>query len=436
PMRKEINGKTVTMDASGPASLFVFKTSIESHIGEVTYFQVMSGTVTEGMDLINTNKQGKERLSQLFVVDGKTRNKVTELCAGDLGVTVKLKETKMNHTLCTKEADVQYAPVEFPRPLYTTAIKAVSENDDEKVGELLHKLKEEDPSFLVYHSKELKQLIIEGQSEYHINVIKWYFENEFKIAIEFLSPKVAYRETITKAAQSDYRHKKQSGGSGQFGEVHMIIEPYEEGMPDPKSFKIDGKEWLVSMRGKDEHVLPWGGKLVFCNCIVGGSIDARFHPAILKGIMEKMEEGPLTGSYARDIRVCIYDGKMHPVDSNEISFKLAGRQAFSAAFKKAAPKILEPVYNLEVFTPSERMGDVMSDLQGRRALIMGMGSEKGYEIISAKVPIKEMDKYSTSLSSLTGGRGYFKLEFDAYDKVPADVQTELLKAYEAEQKED
>ena len=436
PMRKEINGKTVKMDASAPASLFVFKTSIESHIGEVTYFQVMSGTITESMDLINTNKQSKERISQLFVVAGKTRNKVTELFAGDLGVTVKLKETKMNQTLCTKEADCQFEPITFPNPLYTTAIKAASETDDEKVGELLHKMKEEDPSYTVYHSKELKQLIIEGQSEYHINVIKWFFDNEHKINVEFQSPKVPYRETITKAAQSDYRHKKQSGGSGQFGEVHMIIEPFEEGMPDPKVFKIDGKEWVVNVRGKEETVLPWGGKLVFCNCIVGGSIDARFHPAILKGIMEKMDEGPLTGSYARDIRVCIYDGKMHPVDSNEISFRLAGRHAFSTAFKKAAPKILEPIYNIEVFTPSERMGDVMSDLQGRRALIMGMGSEKGYEKISAKVPIKEMDKYSTSLSSLTGGRGYFYMQFDAYDKVPADVQTELLKAYEAEQKEE
>ncbi|MFA9389555.1 MAG: elongation factor G [Prolixibacteraceae bacterium] len=436
PMRKEVSGKQVKMDSAAPVSLFVFKTSIESHIGEVTYFQVMSGTLTEGMDLVNTNKQAKERISQLFVVAGKTRNKVTELHAGDLGVTVKLKETKMNQTLSTKEADIKFESIAFPKPLYTVAIKALNETDDEKVGELLHKMKEEDPSYMVYHSKELKQLIIEGQSEYHINVIKWFFDNEHKINVEFNSPKIPFRETITKAAQADYRHKKQSGGSGQFGEVHMIIEPFEEGMPDPKVFKMEGKDLVVNMRGKEEVELPWGGKLVFCNCIVGGSIDARFLPAILKGIMEKMDEGPLTGSYARDIRVCVYDGKMHPVDSNEISFKLAGRHAFSTAFKKAGPKILEPVYNLDVFTPSERMGDVMSDLQGRRALIMGMGSERGYEKISAKVPIKEMDRYSTSLSSLTGGRGYFNLEFDAYDKVPSDVQTELLKAYEEESKEE
>ena len=432
PHRKELNGKDVEMSENSPASIFVFKQSLESHIGEITYFKVMSGKITEGMDLINTTKQSKERLSQIFVVDGKNRQKVSELVAGDLGATVKLKETKTNNTLSTKEADYKFAPIEFPTPLVQTAIKAVNEADDEKVGEALHRMVEEDPSYKVYFSKELKQLIVEAQGEYHLKVIKWFFDNEYKIDVEFFTPKVPYRETITKAAQSDYRHKKQSGGAGQFGEVHMIIEPYEEGMPDPKSFKIDGKEWTVSLRGKEEHTLPWGGKLVFCNCIVGGSIDARFHPAILKGIMEKMEEGPLTGSYARDIRVCIYDGKMHPVDSNEISFKLAGRNAFSMAFKKAGPKILEPVYNLDVYVPTERMGDVMSDLQGRRALIMGMDSQKGMEKITAKVPLKEMDKYSTSLNSTTGGRGYFEMTYDGYEKVPGEVQDELLKAYEAE----
>jgi elongation factor G len=436
PARAEESGKAVKYDAASPASLFVFKTSMESHIGEVTYFKVMSGTITEGMDLQNTNKQGKERMSQLFAVAGKNRNKVTEVVAGDLGATVKLKETKVNHTLCTKEADYKFVPIVFPKSLITTAVKAVNESEEEKLAEVLHRLRDEDPSFKVYHSKELKQLIVEAQSEYHLNVIKWYLDNEYKIEFNFINPKIPYRETITKAALADYRHKKQSGGAGQFGEVHIVIEPFEEGMPDPKVFKIDGKELVVNVRGKDEVPLSWGGKLVFCNCIVGGAIDARFLPAILKGIMEKMEEGPLTGSYARDIRVCVYDGKMHPVDSNEISFRLAGRNAFSQAFKKAGPKILEPVYNLEVYTPSERMGDVMSDLQGRRALIMGMGSEKGYEKISAKVPLKEMNKYTTSLSSLTGGRGYFYMEYDAYEKVPADVQDELLKAYEAEQKEE
>ena len=323
------------------------------------------------------------------------------LVAGDLGCTVKLKETKYNQTLSTKEARNQISANSFPKPRITIAVKAVNDSDDEKVGEVLNKIKFEDPTFIIEYSKELKQLLVHAQGEYHMNVLKWYFDHVHKIEVNFLTPKIPYRETITKAAQADYRHKKQSGGAGQFGEVHMIIEPYEEGAKPKTMFKFGDKEQKLSVRDVQEHPLSWGGKLIYCNCIVGGSIDARFMPAILKGIMEKMEEGPLTGSYARDIIVYVYDGKMHPVDSNEISFKLAGRNAFSKAFKNAGAKILEPIYNLNVWVPSDRMGDVMSDLQGRRAMIMGMGSEKGLEKITAKVPLKEMNKYTTSLSSIT-----------------------------------
>ena len=427
-----VSGKMVAIDAKGPTSIFVFKTAIEQHVGEVVYFKVISGILKEGMDLVNTNRNSKERISQIYAVAGKTRNKVSEMVAGDIGAAVKLKDVKHNHTLCDKDADIEYPPLPYPAPRYTTAIRAVNESDEEKMGEYLHKLAEEDPTYVLEYSKELKQILIHGQGEYHINTIKWYFDNVYKIDIQFIMPKIPYRETITKTAPGDYRHRKQSGGSGQFGEVHLVIEPYEEGMPAPDSYKIDGKDMKVSLRGTEVAELPWGGKLVFCNCIVGGSIDARFHPAILKGIMEKMEEGPLTGSYARDIRVCIYDGKMHPVDSNEISFRLAGRNAFSAAFKIAGPKILEPIYDVEVLVPADRLGDVMGDLQGRRALIMGMSSEKGFEKIMAKVPLKEMNKYSTSLSSITQGRAMFTLKFSNYEKVPAEVQDELLKAYEAE----
>ena len=291
----------------------------------------------------------------------------------------------------------------------------------------------EDPTIIIEYSKELKQIIIHGQGEYHLNILKWHLDNEFKIEVEFLAPKIPYRETITKIAQADYRHKKQSGGSGQFGEVHMIIEPYIENAPDPVKYKVKGKELKVNMRNKDVYDLPWGGKLVFYNCIVGGSIDARFLPAIMKGLMEKMEEGPLTGSYARDIKVAVYDGKMHPVDSNEISFKLAGRNAFSMAFKEAGPKIMEPIYEVEILVPSDRMGDVMSDLQGRRGIVLGMSSEKGFEKILAKVPLAEMNKYSTSLSSLTNGRAMYNMKFSEYAQVPGDLQLELLKAYEKEQ---
>ena len=430
------SGKEVKMDASEPPSVFVFKTSVESHVGEITYFKVMSGTVKEGLDLINTTTGNKERLSQVFVSIGKNREKVDELVAGDLGCTVKLKDTKYNNTLSTKEADTKFEEITFPTPRITVAMKAENDSDDEKLGEVLNKIKYEDPTYIVEYSKELKQLLVHGQGEYHINILNWYFENLHKFEVNYETPKIPYRETITKIAQADYRHKKQSGGSGQFGEVHMIIEPFEEGSEPKKMIKIGEKEQKLAHRDIQEHELPWGGKLVLVNSIVGGSIDARFIPAILKGIMEKMDEGPLTGSYARDIRVYIYDGKMHPVDSNEISFKLAGRTAFSNAFKNAGAKILEPIYDLDVWTPSDRMGDVMSDLQGRRAMIMGMGSEKGLEKISAKVPLKEMNKYTTSLSSITGGRGVFSMTYDGYEKVPSDVQDELLKAYAKEQEEE
>ncbi len=425
-------GKQIDCVKEGPASIFVFKTSVEPHLGEVSFFKVMSGRVTESMDLINMSKGEKERLSQLYCVAGGSRTKITELVAGDIGATVKLKETKTNDTLNEKGCDFIFEPIHYPDYKYRTAIRPLNESDDEKLGEVLQRMHDEDPTLLVEYSKELKQIIVYGQGEFHLNTMKWRIENNDKVSVVFNRPKIPYRETITKAARADYRHKKQSGGSGQFGEVHMIIEPYEEGMPEPSVYRFNGQEFKMNIRGVEEVKLPWGGKLMFYNCIVGGAIEARFLPAILKGIMEKMEEGPLTGSYARDIRVCVYDGKMHSVDSNEISFKLAGRNAFSAAFKEAAPKILEPVYDVEVKVPSDKMGDVMSDLQGRRGIIEGMKSEKGFEIINAKVPLKEMDKYSTSLSSITGGRAYFTIKFSKYDIVPHDVQMHLLADYEKE----
>ena len=430
------DGKEIKCDSKGPTSLFVFKTSVESHIGEINYFKVMSGELKEGDDLTNRSSQNKERFSQIFASFGKNRTKVSSLSAGDIGCSVKLKNTKTNQTLCSPEVSIEFAPIPFPEPKYRTAIKTESEGDEEKLGEALHRIHMEDPAVLVEYSKELKQIILYGQGEYHLHIVKWHLDNIYKVSIEFGTPKIPYRETITKAAQSDYRHKKQSGGAGQFGEVHIIIEPIVEDSPAKKMFKIGGKEYKMSLRGQEEHKLAWGGKLEFINCIVGGSIDARFLPAILKGVTEKLEEGPLTGSYARDIRVYVYDGKMHPVDSNEISFMLAGRNAFSQAFKIAGPKIMEPIYEVEVFVPSDRMGDVMSDLQGRRAIVMGMSSEKGFEKITARVPLADMNKYSTALSSLTNGRAMFSMKFIEYAQVPGDIQEELLKAYEAEKEED
>ena len=422
-------GEELVANAEEPTVVFVFKSQIEQHIGEITYFRVIRGKLTEGMELVNSRTGNKEKLSQLFAVAGKNRVKVSELSAGDIGCTVKLKGTRTNDTLAAPSAPVTVEPIVFPEPRYRAAVKAKEQNDEEKLGKLLNDAKYEDPTILVEYSKELKQTIIQGQGEHHLNILKQRLSTENKMEVEFFAPKIPYRETITKVAQADYRHKKQSGGSGQFGEVHMVIEPYYEGMPEPSKYKVNGQEIAVSVKGKEEYDMPWGGKLQYYNSIVGGAIDARFMPAILKGIMEKMDEGPLTGSYARDIRVIVYDGKMHPVDSNELSFKLAARNAFKEAFRNAGPKIMEPIYSVEVLTPSEYMGSVMSDLQNRRAMIMGMDHDKGFDRLQARVPLAELYRYSTTLSSLTSGAATYTMRFECYEQVPADVQDKLLKAY-------
>ena len=433
PKAITVSGEEVAPDPNGPTSLFFFKTTVEPHIGEVSYFKVMSGKIKEGDDLLNADRGSKERIAQIFSVAGQTRNKVDEMVAGDIGATVKLKDVRTGNTLNGKGCDYRFDFIKYPDPKFRRAIKAKNEADAEKLSEILTRMKEEDPTWIVEQSKELKQLIVSGQGEFHLRTLKWRIENNDKLPIEFEECKIPYRETITKAARADYRHKKQSGGAGQFGEVHLIVEPYYEGIPAPDTYKFNGQEYRMNVRDTQVIDLEWGGKVVFVNCIVGGAIDARFLPAILKGIMARMEQGPLTGSYARDVRICVYDGKMHPVDSNEISFMLAGRNAFSEAFKNAGPKILEPIYDVEVSVPADKLGDVMSDLQGRRALIMGMNSEKGYEKLQAKVPLKEMSTYSTSLSSITGGRASFTMKFASYELVPSDVQDKLLKAYEATQ---
>jgi len=428
PEHKTVDGKVITYKTTDPAIAFVFKTQVESHLGEISFFKIYAGEITESMDMLNATTGSKERISQIFVIAGKNRTKVDKAVAGDIVATIKLKDTHTNNTLNTsKNSGDVIPPIEYPEPKFRTAVKAKNTADDEKLASILKELRNGDPTLLVEHSKELKQLIVQGQGEQHLNIAKWHLENLNKIEIEFIAPKIPYRETITKSAKSMYRHKKQSGGAGQFGEVHMMIEPYVEGKPNQTEFPI---------RGKDEIKLAWGGTLMFHNCIVGGAIDARFLPAILKGIMEKIEEGPLTGSYARDIIVSVYDGKMHPVDSNEISFKLAGRHAFKEAFKNAGPKILEPIYDVEVIVPADRMGDVMTDLQGRRAIVMGMDSEGNFQKIKARVPLAEMNKYSTTLSSITSGRATYGMKFADYQQVPSDVQDQLLKAYEAQEKDE
>ena len=436
PTVHNTRGVPVEPKADAPTSLYFFKTAVEPHIGDVQYFKVMSGVVHEGDDLSNADRGSKERMAQLYVCAGANREKVDELRAGDIGCTVKLKDVKTGNTLNGKDCENRFNFIKYPNPKYTRAIKPVNEADTEKMMAVLNRMREEDPTWVVEQSKELKQILVHGQGEFHLRTLKWRLENNEKLQVQFFEPKIPYRETITKAARADYRHKKQSGGAGQFGEVHLIVEPYYEGMPAPELYKFNGQEFKMNVKGTETIDLEWGGKLVFVNSVVGGAIDARFMPAILKGIMSRMEQGPLTGSYARDVRVIVYDGKMHPVDSNEISFMLAGRQAFSEAFKNAGPKILEPIYDVEVFVPSDKLGDVMSDMQGRRGMIMGMSSEKGYEKLAAKVPLKEMSNYSTALSSLTGGRASFIMKFASYELVPTDVQNKLMKEFEEQEKED
>ena len=436
PKLHNTRGEEITPDSDGPESVYFFKTGMEPHIGEVSYFKVMSGSVKSGDDLTNADRGSRERLGQIYVCAGANRLPVDKLNAGDIGCTVKLKDVKTGNTLNDKDCEWKFDFIKYPNSKYARAIKAVNSADTEKLMAAMLKMRHEDPTWVVEQSKELKQTIVHGQGEFHLRTLKWRLENNEKIPVKFDEPKIPYRETITKSAAADYRHKKQSGGAGQFGEVHLIVEPYAEGMPDPTTYKLNGQEIKMNVKGREEINLEWGGKLVFINTVVGGAIDTRFMPAILKGIMERMEKGPLTGSYARDVRVIVYDGKMHPVDSNELSFMLAARHAFSDAFKAAGPKILEPIYDLEVYVPSDYMGDVMSDLQGRRALIMGMDSEAGYQKLQAKIPLKELSNYSISLSSITGGRASFTTKFASYELVPNDLQQQLIAAHEAEADED
>ena len=435
--------KSLTKDANeieckaeNPTSIIIYKTDVEPHLGEVSYFKVMSGHLTEGMDLENPETGDKERLSAIYAVAGAKKEKVTGLQAGDTGCTVKLRAGKTNVTLSQVGSGISFEHIVFPASKYRCAIKAESQNDETKLGEALTKISAQDPTIVVEYSKELRQTILSGQGEQHINVCKWRLENEFGVKVVLFAPKIPYRETITKVATATYRHKKQSGGAGQFGEVSILICPIVEGVPFTNKFKIDGKDVVLNVKTKEEFDLEWGGRLEFYNCVVGGAIDARFMPAILKGLNDKMTEGPLTGSYARDIRVFVYDGKMHPVDSNEISFILAARNAFKEAFRNAGPKIMEPIYNVEIMTPADYMGACMSDLQNKRAIIEGMSSDKGFSVLKARVPLAELYRYSTTLSSLTSGAATFTMTFADYQPVPADVQTKLLAEYAAQEKEE
>ena len=420
PPQTAISGESLPCEASGPACIFVYKTVSEPHVGDLSFFKVFSGTIKSGMELVNESNGVMEKINQLFLMEGNKRMPVQELAAGDIGATLKLRNTHINNTLHIKGKNYELPQIEFPSPNMTVCIEAVNKGEEEKLAQALHQLREEDPTLVVEVSQELKQTLIHCQGDMHLAVAKWKIENIFKVPVKFGKPRIAYRETIRKMAEANYRHKKQSGGAGQFGEVFIRIEPFYEGIPEPSG---------LTVRGREVFNLNWGGKLVFYNCIVGGAIDTRFLPSILKGIMEKMHEGPLTGSYVRDVRVCVYDGKMHPVDSNDISFKIAGIMAFKQAFQQADPQILEPVYQVEVLCPEDLTGAVMGDLQSRRGIVEGMDTEGHFQKIIAKAPLAELHDLSSSLRSISQGRAKFKMKFDSYAPVAYDIQRKLMEEY-------
>ncbi|MEO1625662.1 MAG: elongation factor G, partial [Bacteroidota bacterium] len=403
------------------ASLFIYKTISEPRVGMVSYFKVYSGVLKNGDELVNTVNRTTERFNQTFIANGKNRDNASELRAGDIGVTVKLKNSHTNNTLNTKGSDREIENIPFPAPRIRTAVKPPNKNDMEKLIKALNQIQEEDPTLIIEQSKTLKQTLLHGQGQLHLDIIRYRIEKVNNVSMEFIKPKISYRETITRSANEAYRHKKQTGGAGQFAEVHMRIEPWFEGMPDPSD---------LSVKNRDEEELPWGGKLSFLWCIVGGSIDAKYINAIKKGIKQKMEEGPLTGSYCQNIRVSIYDGKMHPVDSNDMAFTLAATAAFKTGFQKAAPRLLEPIYNLEVLCADDVMGDVMGDLQTRRAMIMGMEAERHYQKIKARVPLAELYQYSSALRSVTQGKAKFSREFAEFSAVTSDIQKRLISEYQ------
>jgi len=422
PNALDTEGKPIVPDADGPTVVFIYKTISEPQVGNVSYLKVYSGTLRPGDDLINHANQNHERINQIFVSEGKNRESVNELRAGDLGVTVKLKESHTNNTLASKGTEVNVDPIHFPEPRIRVAVTPPNKSDIEKLAKALHTVHEEDPTLIIEQSSELKQMLLHGQGQLHLDLVKQRIEKGSGIAMQFERPRIPYRETITRAANEVYRHKKQTGGAGQFAEVHMRIEPYYDDMPDP-----DG----LTVRGRDIEELPWGGKLAFFWCIVGGSIDSKFSSAIKKGVMSKMAEGPLTGSRCRDIRVSVYDGKMHPVDSNDMAFQLAGTMAFKTAFQDAGPQLLEPIYDLSILCADDVMGDIMGDLQTRRAMIMGMEREGHYQKINARVPLAELHEYSSTLRALTQGKAKFSMQLADYQQVPSDVQQKLVTEYQA-----
>lgn len=412
------DGDEYALKQDGDATMFMFKNSVASHVGDLLYFKVYGGAVQPGMNLKNNTTGEDVRLSGLYLTNGEKRTEIDTIQTGDIGAAVKLKNTGINDTITEKGNGFDIEPIHFPAPIVRTAIELEDEGGEDKLAKALHQLVREDPSMQVEHNQELHQIIIHGQGEEHLNEIKFALEHRFGLNITTVQPRIPYRETITKAVRENYRHKKQSGGAGQYAEVDLLIEPLRNSMPEHSDLKV---------REVEEIELEWGGKLIFRNCIVGGVIDNRFMPAILKGIMEKMENGPMSNCRVRDIRVSVYDGSMHSVDSNDAAFRTAGLKAFKNGFMKAAPQLMEPIYDVVVTVPAKYTGDVMSDLSTRRGQVQGMNAEGSIQNVEVQVPLHELDHYATHLKSLTQGSANYSRSFSHYASVPHDVQDKVVK---------
>ena len=392
----------VKIDDASPASLFVYKTVSEHHVGELSFFKVYSGAIIPGMDMVNESNGKPERLGQVFVMNGRERKEITKLHAGDLGAVVKLKDTHTNNTLCTKTFPVIYHPIVFPEPVITEAIIPKVKGEEDKIGSGLHTLHEEDPTFVYKVDPEIKQTVVSGQGELHLAIIIRRLKEKFGVEVDLIEPRIPFKETIKGVAPDvEFKHKKQSGGRGQYGHVHIKIEPKKRG---------EGFE--------------------FEDAVVGGVVPGKFIPAVERGVAETLERGIIAGYRVIDVKVTLFDGSYHDVDSDDMSFRIAGSQAFRKGFKEAKPVLLEPICEVEVTVPDDHMGDVMGDLSSRRGKIIGMDSDGSHQIIRSSVPLKELYHYSTTLRSMTQGRGIHRQKFSHYDEVPREVADKIIQEYE------
>jgi len=418
PEARTMDGSTIGPDPSGEPVALVYRTMAEHHVGDYSFVRVYSGTLEGGSDLVNATTGDMERLGQLFAINGHDRDPVSKLSAGDLGALVKLKNTHTNDTLRLKGSKVVMESIEFPSVLYSAAVTTEKDGDEDKLAQGLHQLVNEDPSLHIVHDQHLSQLVLGGQGEMHLEIAKYRLKNQFGVDIVFSRPKVAYRETVQSQARSKYRHKKQTGGAGQFADISMLIEPSDGEFNAPPD---------INVRGVHEEKTPWGSTIEFINAVVGGVIDMRrFFGAIRKGVLEASLKGPVAGYPVGDVRVVIHDGGMHPVDSNDAAFKSAARICYRDAFRSAAPVILEPIHLVEVLCPEAYTGEIMGDMNTRRARIQGIDSEGIFQKIVAEVPEAELFRYSTVVRSLTQGRGLHRSTFDHYEAMPRHVQEKVV----------